>query len=472
MQRRSRNFLLVVAILLFLVAAPAIIFWARGYYIDTQRGEVVRTGMILIDTNLPRVKVAVDEQAANTESDPIAVRGLNPGRHRVQLEQEGYATWETELEVKPEMVTRVDNVVLVKSQPKLATLSTGPVGAFSASPNGAYAAYIVSDGQSAGLWLHAASDGEEDRQLLSGKDLAKDVAIGSVDLLRWSEDGKAILVHAGARWWLLAPHVSTPMAIALAYLDNVPPANVQADPSESTTVVYRDDQGILWRWRTAEPKALPEKVASEVLEFYVAPPKIFLVQRLDQKTELKTVDLRVAERKLEPVVEFDAPADSVDLQVALGGGQVAAIAGGKLTVLRQEAGNLRFVEVAQGVDVAHWSDDGDLLVYRIGSEIWAYEVQPLSQDEPSFLVTRLTSPPDGLQWYPDKRHLVVQNPEGDQTTVQLLHISRTAPLLSTLFSAKLTNDQVAFVRRGADSIFVDTNSGELVSASITLGPGD
>jgi len=479
-QRRSRNFLLAAAILTFAVAAPIIILYARGYYIDTDRGEVVSTGMALIDTNVPRLEVSVDGEDPSTESNPVAVRGLLPGRHTIQLEREGFAPWSAELEVRAEQVTRVDDVVMVRSQPAESALAAGPVGAFAASPNGAYVAYVVSQGSDAGVWLHTVNDGDEDRRLIDNDGLAEDVAVGSLDLLRWSPDGKAVLLHAGARWWLLAPHVAVPVAEPLAHLDHVPPPQVAVDPSEASTVFWRDDAGTVWRWRTAAADSSPEALAAAVADFAVAPPKLFLVSATDGSVQLQTLDLRSSTATATDVASFSGSPQDLELLVAQGGGQVAVRANGNLQVLQRIEGELAFapVDAETGtVQDAAWSSDGELLAYRRGSELWAYDVQPLGDDAPSFLVTRLADAPESLRWYPDGRHLVVQRSATTGVSVELLHMSRTAPQLQPLTTLPATDQSVpsiGFARRGADLLFVDTAAAgrPLVAAAVTLGPGD
>lgn len=480
-QRRSRNLLFAAAILTFVVAAPVIILYARGFYIDTGRGEVVSTGMVLIDTNVPRLEVSVDGRDPSTESNPVAVRGLLPGRHTLMLEREGYTPWTAELEVRAEEVTRVDDVVLVKSTPVQDVLASGPVGAFAASPNGAYVAYVVSSGSDAGVWLHTINDGDEDRRLVDEDGLAEDVAVGSLDLLRWSPDGKALLLHAGARWWLLAPHVTKPAAKPLAHLDHVPPPQVEVDPSEPSTVFWRDDLGTVWRWRTATTGTSPEALVSSTVEFVVAPPKLFVLSTVGAEVQLQTLDLRTKNPVPVVVAWFTGTAADVELLVAQGGGQVAVRADGELQVLRQVQGELTFApvdEVAGAVQDAAWSSDGNLLAFRRGSEVWAYDVQPLGDDEPSFLVTRLASAPESLRWYTDDRHLVVQRAALTGVSIELLHVSRTAPQLQPLLTLPASSNQamppIGFARRGADLLFVDATATErpLVAAAVTLGPGD
>lgn len=475
MQRRSRNLLVVAAFLAFIIAAPVVIFWARGYYIDTNKGEVVRTGMILIDTNVPRLQVSVDEAAATTEGNPVAVRGLLPGRHTVKLEREGFATWQADLDVVAEEVTRVDDLVMVKSQPSTTTLAAGPIGAFSTSPNGAYITYVVSSGSDAGLWMHTVGGGDQDRRLVTADGLAKDVAIGNIDLLRWSQDGRALLVHTGARWWLLEPHVGTPTARPLAHLDHVPPTQVEVDPSEPSTVFYQDGAGAVWRWRTADKTAVPEQLVPSAVAFAVAPPKLFIVQPDGANLALLTFDLRLPTAQLTTVASIvgSAPAN---LAVAQGGGQVAIRTNaGVLFVLRHKNGELVFERVADGVDEARWSQDAALLAYRRGTEVWAYDVQPLGADEPTFLVTRLAAAPDQLRWYDDARHLIITHAEGTSTAVELLHVSRSASLSAQLLTIAGTPSQTtAFARRGADLLFVDASQATrpLVAAAVTLGPGE
>lgn len=475
MRRRSRNLLFAATILTFLAAAPLVIFWARGYYIDTKQGvEVIRTGMVLVDTNVPQASVSIDGQAATSERDPVAVRGLLPGRHTVRLEREGFAPWEAEVDVEAEQVTRVDNVVLLRSSPTLATLAAGPLGTFSASPNGAYVVYVVTSGSRQGIWMHTTNDGDEDRRLVDADGLGDEVTAEDVDLLRWSEDGKALLVHGADRWWLLEPHVAAPTAKHLSKLDGIPTTQVQSDPSEPSTVFYRDSQGEVWRWRTASTGAAPERLAAGVVAFTVAPPKLFVLMSEATELVLGTYDLRLPTPKLDEVARLTGTAPA-DLLVAEGGGQVAVrSSNGSLSVLDHVAGNLEFAPIASGVDSARWSPDGALLAYRRGTELWAHDVQPVGDDEPEFLVTSLASEPE-LRWYPDARHLVIVQRGTSTSTVSLLHMSRTAPRLSVaLEDLPSSTAKLEFARRGADVVYVDESSSDrpLRTATITLGPGE
>lgn len=114
--------------LLFLMVSSYTLFQVYGYELSMRGGkiDIVRTSLVDIQTNvddLPgAVNIFVDGKQRGAEL-PIML-SLVPGRYTIQIEKEGYFSWEKVVEVKPYYVTVLNKVFLVS---RLAQESVGRV---------------------------------------------------------------------------------------------------------------------------------------------------------------------------------------------------------------------------------------------------------------------------------------------------------------------------------------------------------
>jgi hypothetical protein len=447
--RKSRNLLFAFVVAFFLIAAPLLILYARGYSLNTEERRVVRTGMILIDTNLPRVLAALNGQPAESEDDPVLLRGLEEGQYSVRLEREGYTSWEATIPVAQEQVTRIEHVLMLFTEPEREVPIIGPVGKMTLSGNGRYLAYSISSGSDQGLWLHTNGE-EENRQLLDSDELD----VTSLDLLAWSENSRMLVGRTSQGYFLIAPHVTNPAQTKLTFLKGLPQEDVALDRDEPSTVYYRDSKERLFRWKTAQSGTSPELLTSDVLAFSVVNPKLFVLQSNQKGSQLQSIDLREEQPSLTFVAQLPSAAQRI---VTSSSANVAVLdADQALWLLQRQSDGFEFVQIGAKVEQALWSTDGRYLAYLRESEIWAHDQDPLQDQPPQFLVTRYQDSPEDVSWHPDDNHLVLQQRNDKTTSVSLVHVSRVVPGEQNLPDiATNTQQQLWWGRRGTELWFIE-----------------
>jgi hypothetical protein len=451
MQARTRTLLFVLIVVLFLVVAPLLVLYAKGYSFSTDRREVVRTGMILIDTNVPKVTVRIDGGEPFVENDPVILRSLEAGTYSVELSREGYEPWAADLPVEIEKVTRVDDLLLTLSTPEVQQPITNEIGEFAVSPNSRFAVYSVTAGKDQGVWMHTSGE-ETNRKLIEPEDLDPT----SLAEIRWAQNSRLLLLRTkDNEYWRIAPHVTSPLAVQLKSLAGIPSSDVSLDLDEPTIVYYQDAKDRLLRWSTARPEAEPEQLATAVLAFSVASPKVFtLSQAPSGKLTLSSYDMREAAPQADLIAAL--PATSVvstnSRIITQGASSVAVLNDQELWLLGRVNGVFTFSKLADAVDQAEWSPKADSLFYQQGLELWAYDREALSDQPEEFRFATLTELPSKLSWHPAGHYIVILDELADSTSVRMAHVSRTAPAIQSVATIS-TNQLPQFARGGLDVVY-------------------
>lgn len=182
-----RRILPWIFVLIFLVAAPALVFYTAGYRWNPKKEKVERQGTIILDSLPQDAKIFINEKQ-QAKTTPLTLQNATPGRYTIRMEKDGYHPWRKQLEVFPELVTFANNIRLWKKSEPLKT-SLGALSRLAASPNEKLLAGIQTSGTAAELviWNEADEQVQTARfpQTLSGH-----------PTLSWSEDSRAILIEA------------------------------------------------------------------------------------------------------------------------------------------------------------------------------------------------------------------------------------------------------------------------------------
>lgn len=125
---RRRTFLLLV--LLFLISLPFLYLYATGYRFDiTKPANFIGTGGLYIAVERTGAQIYVDDKPVSitrTFRKAFYAQGLDPGTHRVHVQEEGYNTWVKELPVSKHLVTEAQafNLPLIPSVRVIAPFQT------------------------------------------------------------------------------------------------------------------------------------------------------------------------------------------------------------------------------------------------------------------------------------------------------------------------------------------------------------
>jgi hypothetical protein len=125
---KKRAALIICGIIIFSLAAPAAIFFARGYYFDFSTRRIVQTGTLAVKTDPRGASVSLNG-AKLKDATPIAVRFLTPGEYELTIQKQGYQSWKKTVNIRGRFVTYVPSgdrgkIFLLTDAPQAATLAT------------------------------------------------------------------------------------------------------------------------------------------------------------------------------------------------------------------------------------------------------------------------------------------------------------------------------------------------------------
>src|SRR5574340_748921 len=103
MTQSSRYILILAGFILFLVAAPVIIMYVRGFTYDFKNNKFVSTGILAVRSDPKSANVYLDGKLKRKNSADL--KFLAPREYDLELQKDGYLTWSKRLQVRPGQVT-------------------------------------------------------------------------------------------------------------------------------------------------------------------------------------------------------------------------------------------------------------------------------------------------------------------------------------------------------------------------------
>lgn len=122
MKLRTRFTLIGIGITIFIILAPILVFYARGFKYDFATRQIVKTGTLVLRTEPTKANIFLNSDTKPTTT-PASIRFLTPGDYTIRLEKTGYQTWQKRLRVISQFVTwgnlNRDNIFLFSEKPNL-----------------------------------------------------------------------------------------------------------------------------------------------------------------------------------------------------------------------------------------------------------------------------------------------------------------------------------------------------------------
>ncbi|MCW1892205.1 MAG: PEGA domain-containing protein [Candidatus Uhrbacteria bacterium] len=184
----SRQVLFWVSAVMFLAIAPSVVFYTAGYRWNSKKGIIERNGTMIIDTIPVGAAITLNGERVAGKT-PMTLKSVAPGTYHIQLDLQGWSSWQKTLDVRPELVTFVTQVHLWPiSEPVLVT--DGAYRAFRLSPSQRYAAAILEgEGKKSFAFFDASLS-----RTSAFVDLPVSATLSSVAHIDWSGDSSAVLV--------------------------------------------------------------------------------------------------------------------------------------------------------------------------------------------------------------------------------------------------------------------------------------
>lgn len=172
----------------FLAAAPVVVFYTAGYRWNPKKEKVERNGTLIMNTEPSGATIMMNGQTI-TDTTPTTLQNVPPGRTVIRFEKNGYYPWQKELDIIPERVTFANTVWLWKISTPTRVLDQ-PVYRLAASPNVRDFAALVSASPTTGLVIWS-SDGST-RSFTLASPASDD------QTLSWSSDARSLFVDRHA----------------------------------------------------------------------------------------------------------------------------------------------------------------------------------------------------------------------------------------------------------------------------------
>lgn len=288
MTRRTRRILFIICLILFLLVAPAVVFYSQGYRIDFQAKKISRTGALFLKVWPKSVQIYLNEKPIKKTDfffGSVLIEDLLPKNYKVRVEKEGYHPWEKDLEIKEKEVVEFKNIFLIPKNPNFTILGKG-INDFYFSPDGKK---IILKEMAEKHWALKLYDLERNvkSHLIGESDISK---IG-VELfsLKFSPDSKKVLLEVGlkeqinpvrnmisngVKYYNLeiekTPSLLTEIEEPSPTLDTIPLSNILTYQTSGKEIYYLDQAGHLFKNKerlTEEPFSVKPETKYEILIF-------------------------------------------------------------------------------------------------------------------------------------------------------------------------------------------------------------
>ena len=121
MTKIFRRRLFYFLLLFFLITGIGAVFYSQGWRIDFKTFAIKKTGAIYIQTKPKEVQIEIENILVKTQGGilqkGVLIDGLIPKIYKVNIKKEGYLPWQKKVEVKPDLVTELSQIILIPEHP-------------------------------------------------------------------------------------------------------------------------------------------------------------------------------------------------------------------------------------------------------------------------------------------------------------------------------------------------------------------
>lgn len=189
-QKTRSSLTITIGTILVVMGTFVLVAFASGYNIDFLRGEIVTTGLALLNTNPGGASIKINEKTL-TQKTPYRLEGLKTGQITVEYSKSDYHNWKTSYFVKAGEVTFADYALLIPNNIQTKQLDTQTN--FSAIRNSNDGSKVFGFGSSPAVIYEIKSD-DQIRKIV---ELPLDSSLkqaSTIDPIDIAQDGSAMVV--------------------------------------------------------------------------------------------------------------------------------------------------------------------------------------------------------------------------------------------------------------------------------------
>lgn len=117
------------SVMLFCVLLPVILSYALGYQIDYRNFKIYKTGIIYIASRPAGASIYLND-LMRKDLTPAQIENLRPGNYKIEVRKDGFYPWEKDMVVRPNMVTKADQIILFPITQEMKTISRAGIRDF------------------------------------------------------------------------------------------------------------------------------------------------------------------------------------------------------------------------------------------------------------------------------------------------------------------------------------------------------
>ena len=386
MTRLHRRIIYIIFIVIFLIAAPAVILYTSGYRYNLQKGRIQKTGILML-SSVPRgAEIWLNDKKIEKKQTPARLEYILPGDYEISFKKAGYHDWQKKLPVYENSTTFAEKVILWKQeQPQI--MSTATASSWLLSPDKRQVALISSTNT-----LEILEVGGDLTDFFIAGEAGLKIKFPLTDysqtaILDWSTDGKKILLTGTAKnnYYLVFDTASRSLQKISGQFKTI-------KWGETSGQLYGQDQLGFWQidLATNQQKLISKSFQPD--DFLIAGGKLYYL--LNQ-----TLWERNLSGGRDSVVTSPLKCDSCRLVKKVNDHFVLQ---GRTDqrLLLVDAGN-RADDVAESAKSLYWLSDDSLLFYND----WEIYIYDFYKKDPE-LITRLGQPIRSAIWHPKGKHLI------------------------------------------------------------------
>jgi PEGA domain. len=106
-----RHIAFFISLSLYLTLLPIILSYSLGYHIDFHKLVIYKTGILSLKSTPSGASIYINSRLYK-DMTPARIEELRPGTYSVEVRKDGLFPWQKDLTVRPNMVTRAENIIL------------------------------------------------------------------------------------------------------------------------------------------------------------------------------------------------------------------------------------------------------------------------------------------------------------------------------------------------------------------------
>ncbi|MFH1564750.1 MAG: PEGA domain-containing protein [bacterium] len=182
-----RRILYITFIIVFLAMAPLLLMYTNGYRYDFKKGVVIKTGILILESNPQKVNVYINNELKYTKT-PIDRASLLPGLYEIKITKNGYYPWTKKLKIESNLTTFAQDVILFKKSTSVKIIN-GNFNDFTISKDNAKIITLWQDEATAEIWEYKLK--EQSSNLL----LRNSLNNSEIKLGEWSKNNKNLIFN-------------------------------------------------------------------------------------------------------------------------------------------------------------------------------------------------------------------------------------------------------------------------------------